>query len=184
MQFHFQSNEAPNKVVSQPITFVSKSQTNAGTHYINIEREALGIHYCLEKINHYFSACEVSMTTDHKLLVAVFKKDVASLSHKLQRILLCFHQYSIRNLYQPGPQLFIAHWLSRHNNETNRDNEIPCMFITTNAIESYSDIPDWLTAEEIRSVTPDNEYLGMLLEYAVWGWPSTNVEVQICLCKV
>ena len=35
------------------------------------------------------------MITDHKLLEATFKKDIASLSHRLQRIPLRIHQYNI-----------------------------------------------------------------------------------------
>ena len=58
----------------------------------------------------------------------------ASLSQRLQRILLCVHLYITRILYKPGPQLFIADWLSRHNHKTNRDEEIPGISVTINTI--------------------------------------------------
>ena len=48
------------------------------------------------------------MITYHKLLIAIFKKDNASLSHRLQRILLKIFQCNITILYKTGPQLFIA----------------------------------------------------------------------------
>ena len=54
---------------------------------------------------------------------------------------------------KPGPQLFIADWLSRLNNETNRDKRIPGMCITINVIETGRDILDCMTAEEILKVT-------------------------------
>ena len=58
------------------------------SHYSNTEREALGIQHGLEKFHHYYFTHEVSITTDHKLLVAIFKKDVLILLHRFQRILL------------------------------------------------------------------------------------------------
>ena len=61
------------------------------------------------------------MITDHKLLVAIFKKDIQTLSPILQRILY---------------KLFIADWLSRHNCETNRDEEKSGMCININAKEA------------------------------------------------
>ena len=67
------------------------------------------------------------MITDHKLLATIFRKDDASLSHRLQRILLWIHQYNIRILYKLRKQLFITDCLSRHNHDTNRVEEIQGM---------------------------------------------------------
>ena len=75
------------------------------------------------------------MTTDNKLLVEILKKDVGSLSQSLQGILLCIHQYGIRVLYTPGPQLFLIDWLSRDNHETHKEKEIPQMNLTVNSLE-------------------------------------------------
>ena len=52
--------------------------------YSNIEREALGILHGLEKFHHYYFAKKVSIITNHKLLMIIFKKDVATLSQRLQ----------------------------------------------------------------------------------------------------
>ena len=59
----------------------------------------------LEKLHYYCFAHKVSMIIDHKQLVAIFKKDVVTLSHILQRVLLHLHRYNIRILYKPRPQL-------------------------------------------------------------------------------
>ena len=82
----FQRKEALDNEVMQPIAFISKSSTSMDTYYSNFKREILGILYIIETFHHYCFACEVSMITDHKPLVVIFKKDVASLSHRLQRI--------------------------------------------------------------------------------------------------
>ena len=84
-------NEAPYNAAHWPITFVSKSLSNKESPFSNIESKALGILHGLEEIHHYCFTHKVSMITDHKPLVAIFKKDVVSLSHWLPKILLCIH---------------------------------------------------------------------------------------------
>ena len=56
----------------------------AWERYSNIEREVVGILYGLIKFHHHCFAREVSIITDHKLLVVIFKKDVATLSQRLK----------------------------------------------------------------------------------------------------
>ena len=48
------------------------------------EREALGILHGLKKLHHYCFARELSIITDDKPLAAIFKKDVAMLSQRIQ----------------------------------------------------------------------------------------------------
>ena len=52
------------------------------------------------------------------------------------------------------------------------------MNITINAIETCIDMQVCMTAEEIRSVAIDDELLGMLKEYVLYGWPLMKLEVQ------
>ena len=70
--------------ILRPIAFASKSLPSAEQRYSNITREALGILHGLERFHHYCFAKEVSIITDHKPLVAIFKKDVVSLSQRIQ----------------------------------------------------------------------------------------------------
>ena len=98
----------PDNTILCPIAFASKSLTGAEHRYSNIEREALGILHGLEKFHHYCFGREVIVITDHKPLVAIFKKDVATLSQHIQCILLKIHQYRVQIIYKPGPELFIA----------------------------------------------------------------------------
>ena len=89
-----------------PIAFASKSLTEAEQRYSNIKREALGILQGLEKFHHYCFSTEVLIITDHKLLVSIFKKDVATLLQCIQCILLKIHQYRVQIIYKPGPKNF------------------------------------------------------------------------------
>ena len=75
----FPKDEACDNSVLRPVAFASQSQTNTETYYSNIEGEALGILHGLDKFHHYYFIHEVSVITDHTPLVAVLKKDVATL---------------------------------------------------------------------------------------------------------
>ena len=77
-------DEVPDNSILRPIAFASKSLTWAEKRYSNIKREALGILYGLEKFHQHCFAREVSIIMDHKPLVTIFKKDVATLSQRLQ----------------------------------------------------------------------------------------------------
>ena len=74
----------PDAAMLRPIAFASKSVSNAETHYSNIQREALGILHGLQKFHHYYFAIKVQIM-DHKPLVTIFKKDVATLLQKLYK---------------------------------------------------------------------------------------------------
>ena len=78
-----------------------------------MECEVLGIPHGLEKFYHYCFGREVLFITDHKPLVAMFKKDMATLSQHIQHILLKIPQYRVQIIYKPGTEIFIADWLSR-----------------------------------------------------------------------
>ena len=117
-----QKDVAPDNTILHPIAFASKSLTVAESRYSNIEWDALGILHGLKKFYHYCFAMEVLIITDHKLLVAIFKKDVATLSQCIQCILLKINQYRVHIIYKPGPEIFIADWLSQHNHEEGKTN--------------------------------------------------------------
>ena len=72
----------------------------------------------------------------------------------------------------------IADWLSRHNHERNRDEEIPGMCIIINTIESCMDIPYCITAGQIKEVTLEDEHLSAVSECILHSWQSIKMEIQ------
>ena len=72
-------DNAPNNTILGPL-HSSKSLTSAEHRYSNIERDMLGILHGLEKNHHYCFTREIGIITDHKPMVAIFKKDIATLS--------------------------------------------------------------------------------------------------------
>ena len=76
----WQQGKAPDNTILWPIVFASKSLTVADNRYSNIECDALGIIHGLDKFHHCCFGRNVIIITNHKLLVMIFKKDVATLS--------------------------------------------------------------------------------------------------------
>ena len=103
-----QKGTAPDNTILHPITFAGKCLTGTECRYGNIEREALAILHGFKKFHHYCFAKEVHIITNHKPLVAIFQKDVATLLQCIYHILLKIHQYRVQILYKPGPEIFIA----------------------------------------------------------------------------
>ena len=110
-----QKGMASDNTILHPMAFASKSLTDAEQRYSNIKCEVLGILHRLEKFHHYCFSREVLIITDHKLLISMFQKDIATLSQCIQHILLKIHQYRVQIINKPGPEIFIVDWLSRHN---------------------------------------------------------------------
>ena len=145
-----QKDTAPDNTILCPITFVSKSLRAARQRYSNIKCEVLGILHGLEKFHHYCFGREVLVITDYKPLVSIFKKDVATLSQQIQCILLKIHQYRVQIIYKPGPDIFIADWLSRHNHVEGKDQLIKGMEIWVDIIQTVTDMLECLSMTELQ----------------------------------
>ena len=150
---------APNNIILHPITFASKSLMGAEHRYSNIECEALGILHGLEKFHHYYFGREVLMITDCKPLVSMFKKDVATSSQCIQHILLKIHQYRVQIIYKPGPEIFIADWLSRHNHTEGKDKPIKGMGIQVDAKQAIMEMPECVSVVEIQQASSTDNHL-------------------------
>ena len=140
---------APDNTILHPIAFASKSLTTAEQRYSNIKHEALGILHGLAKFHHYCIDREVLVITDHKLLVSIFKKDVATLSQRIQHILLTIHLYRVQVIYKAGPDIFIADWLLRHNHAEYKDQPIKGMELWVDIIQTTTDMPECLSMTDL-----------------------------------
>ena len=144
----------------------------------NIECEALGILHGLEKFHHYCFGRGVLVITDHKLLVSIFKKDVATLSQRIQRILLKIHQYRVQVTYKPGPDIFIADWLSRHNHTEGKDQPIKGMELWIDVIQTTTDMPECLSMTELQQASSQDNHLQKLKHFIITGWSYSKEEIS------
>ena len=152
-----QKDMVPDNTILNPITFASKSLTGTEQRYSNIEREALGILHGLKKFHHYCFTREVFITPDHKPLVAIFKKDMATLLQCIQCILLKIHQYRVQILYKPGLSVFIADWVLQHNHKEGKDK--PIRDIRIDYIQCTPDILECISISQIQHTTAQDEHL-------------------------
>ena len=79
---------------------------------------------------------DVCLITYHELLVAILIKDVVMLSQKLQYIMPHVHQYRMHIMYKPGPDFYIADWVSWSNHTENKDQEITRISINVSTIST------------------------------------------------
>ena len=118
-----QKDMVPDKTILHPIAFASKRLTGAEHRYSNIEREGLGIVAWARKFHHYCLAREVHIITDHKPLLAIFKKDVATLLQQIQHILLKIHQYRVHIFTNLGLKCLLQ--TGCHNAPTKKEKMSP-----------------------------------------------------------
>ena len=88
------------------------------------------------------------------------------------------HQYRVHILYKPGPEIFIADWLSQHNHVEGKDKPINDMDIQVDAIQSLVDMPDCISIEEIQWASLQDAHLQQLKTFIIAGWPHTKDELQ------
>ena len=105
----------------------------------------------------------------------MFKKDVATLSQCIQHILLKVHQYRVQIIYKPGPDIFIADWLSRHNHIEGKDKPIKDMDIWVDTIQCATDILECVSVVEIQQESTQDDHLQKLKKnLIIAGWPDTK----------
>lgn len=97
-----------------PVAFFSRALTTSQQGYAQIEKEMLSIVLACERFHQYiYGRSDVTIETDHKPLVMIYKKPLAQTPARLQRMLIKLQQYSFNLVYKKGNELFIADTLSR-----------------------------------------------------------------------
>ena len=91
------------------------------------------------------------------------------------------HQYRVQIIYKPGPEIFIADWLLRHNHTEGKDKPIKGMDIWVDAIQTTMDIPECVSMAEIQQASSINNHLQKLRGIIITGWPDTRDELHLDL---
>ncbi|KAJ8367010.1 hypothetical protein AAFF_G00334030 [Aldrovandia affinis] len=84
--------------------FCLKSSYPTKTNYAQIENECLSIVFSCQRFRHYlYGRTAVTAETDHEPLIAIFSKPLLSAPKRLQSMLLTLQNYSLKVVYQAGP---------------------------------------------------------------------------------
>ena len=67
-----------------------------------------------------------------------------------------------RIIYKPGPDLFMADWLSRQNCEENKDEEITGRQANINTIQTTTNIPECMMIHELQQAMSQDNNLQQL----------------------
>lgn len=97
----------------QPVAYSSTTLTPTQKRYCQIEKELLAVQFGLLRFRQYVYGQEVVVESDHKPLIGLIDKPIASCTPRIQRMRLQLQRFSITLVYKPGKELFIADTLSR-----------------------------------------------------------------------
>ena len=156
----------------QPVCYASKALTETEQRYSNIEREALGVVWGLERFHYFIYGKKCTVHTDHKPLEAIFKKKLSSCTARLQRFVLRALKYDVMVMYVKGAQVSIADALSRISpQKVSTKSQLPQLDIH----QITSTLPaSPLKLEQIREETARDPTLNKLREVIYQGWPATR----------
>ncbi|KZS03345.1 Uncharacterized protein APZ42_033952 [Daphnia magna] len=97
----------------QPVAFSSTTLTVTQKRYCQIEKELLAVQFGLTRFRQYVYGQCVTVESDHRPLVGLLDKPIASCSPRIQRMRLQLQRFDFQLVYKPGKELFIADILSR-----------------------------------------------------------------------
>ena len=100
----------------------------------NIECELLAVLFSVEHFKHFVYARNV---TDHKPLLAIFKKCIHNMAPQLAQMMLHLGNYNITMLYKAGKEMFLSDALSRlRTYNMNRGTTLPNIDVTIHEIDT------------------------------------------------
>lgn len=162
----------------KPVTYVSRSLTECETKYAPIELETLAIVFALARLDQYvFGHKDVTVQTDHKSLIPIFKKPIFKASRRIQSMLLSLQRYSgMKLVWRPGSEQITADLLSRdsHMEEPSASPGREHMFTVAQEAADRP-LPD-STHAELRQETKTDHDLQTLRGYIQHEWPDSIPE--------
>lgn len=156
-----------------PVAYASRALTPAETHYAQIEKEMLAITFACERFRQYIYGQRIQVETDHKPLIAIFRKSLNDCPMRIQRLMLRLQKYSLEVSFTQGKFMYTSDALSRAYDLT----MIPEDHSGEAEVDAYVDfimhsIPvSDRKMEEIRLETSKDQELQSLIETIASGFP-------------
>ena len=113
-----------------------RALTQAEQRYSQIEKELLAQVFGLENNHQYVYGRKVIIYTDHKPLVSISSKPLASAPKRLQRLLLRLQQYDAEIRYRPGREMYLADTLSRAKSPSTSMSETNLPYKTESSLKA------------------------------------------------
>ena len=103
--------------LAQPVTFACRAPTLSERKYSQIRKKLLAQVFGMEDNHQHVYVQKVILWTDHKPLVSISQKPLASVFKRLQCLMLWLQQYDCEIYYKPGKEMLLANTLSRAYSE-------------------------------------------------------------------
>ena len=159
-----------------PVEYASRSLTRVEREsYAQIEREMAAIVFAVKRFHTYiYGKGDVTVITDHRPLISIFKKPLGNAPRRLQRMLMQLQCYTINLVYQPGTQLVVADTLSRaclpeQATETG-DDEIAALDDAEQMTNRLEMVASPATIELIKTAAATDEQYQLLRRQIALGW--------------
>ena len=159
------------------VRYASRALTKTEQNYQNLEREALGTIWGMEKFHYFLHGKEFTLETDQKPLVSIYKKHMVDISPRVQRLIVrSFPYLPFKVVYKKGTDIPVADALSQVTPMDPEDNiQLPIIavnMITTQilmSVESQSSFSNKLG--QLRKSTVQDNQLTRLRHYINTGFP-------------
>ena len=164
----------------KPVAYASRKLIVAEQNYAQIQKEALGIVFGVQKFRQYLMGRKFQLITDHKPLVTIFhpNKGIPEMAaSRLQRwaIILSSYDYDVK--YQPSTLHGNADGLSRlplQEEPLEQDDSREIVY----ALEEHQLQSLPIQASDIRVATSKDPTLSQVYSYTMRGWPNTAHSMQ------
>ncbi|XP_054290024.1 uncharacterized protein K02A2.6-like [Macrosteles quadrilineatus] len=152
-----------------PIGYSSSALTATQQRYSQIEKELLAVVNGCKKFHYYLYGTDFTIETDHKPLLGLLNKPIASLSPRLQRMMMELMRYNFKLVHVPVKKMFIADSLSRapideHLNTSYLDNGAEVVYSL--AVFANDDV-----VNRHKYATERDAALKQVRFYIEHGWP-------------
>lgn len=153
------------------VAFASRALTTAEQRYSQIEKEALGVSWAIERFEEFLRGLSFVVETDHQPLVRLLgSADLDLMPPRIQRFRIRLMRYQFTVKYVPGKYLATADTLSR-DPECSSTSKVDSTEIFVSMVVAA--LPSTLAVrlEDFRSHQTSDGECSMLKAYSMKGWP-------------
>ncbi|XP_053686342.1 uncharacterized protein K02A2.6-like [Sabethes cyaneus] len=167
------------------IGYASRTLTATEKNYAQIEKELLVILFACVRFDQLIVGNpRVTIKTDHRPLINIFRKPLLSAPRRLQHMLLNLQRYRISLEYVTGKNNVVADALSRAPLNDNATADVYKKSNIYKVIEqvgsvrlsNYLSISDTRLSEIIQATAKDST-MQLIIEFILNGWPTTADQV-------
>ena len=155
----------------RPVFYASKTLTVTESNYSNIQREMLRVVF---SVLHFMYGRQIQIITDHKPLITLFAKNLATTSPRLSHMLIKILDYVVVLHYQEGNQMHLTDTISKLSTHDSDAAKSKAKLIAdlNISIHIISEIPGFksLTLQDIKEATIKDCQLPKLKTYIVDGF--------------